>query len=89
MGRLFANDKPQANHTIDYTLIGSVVRHPYIRTHLIGTLNQPTNHVYRYVEPALSPEAGAALMALTALGVEPMPSVIERLRNRESPSVVT
>ncbi|MEM7534050.1 MAG: BadF/BadG/BcrA/BcrD ATPase family protein [Chloroflexota bacterium] len=84
VGSLFASDKPQTQHPIDYTLIGSVVRHPYIRTHLIDTLNHPTNHAYRYVEPALSPEAGAALMALTALGVEPTQSVIERLRKRHT-----
>lgn len=78
VGSLFHENNQQDNialgQTVDYTLIGSVVRHSYIRLHLIEALNHPTNHTYRYIEPALSPEAGAALMALADLGIEWTPT---------------
>jgi glucosamine kinase len=54
---------------VECALIGSVIRSPTIKQQLTTALAQPANKQYTIVEPALSPSAGAVLMALQQQGV--------------------
>ena len=73
--------------TVSYALIGSVARSDYIREGLTKALAPRTDKHYVAVEPALSPTAGAVLIALRRQGVTVDRGLIERLRShtRRSP----
>jgi len=75
LGSLFALEP------IPYALIGSVARSAYVQRQLTTALATPTNHVYRFTEPILAPEAGAALLALQRQGSLIDARLIQRLRS--------
>lgn len=74
LGSLFATD------TVTYALIGGVARSHYIQPRLVNLLTEPANRHYRMVEPALSPEAGAVLIALQQQGVAVTDGLIQMLK---------
>jgi glucosamine kinase len=68
-----------ACESVSYALIGSVVRSAYIQEGLVRTLSQKMGARYSVVEPALSPVAGAVLIALKRQGVTVEDGLIKRL----------
>lgn len=78
LGSLFQEEQ------IAYALIGGVVRSAYVQTRLINLLAGRANRRYAWVEPALSPEAGAALLALHQQGLPVTDRLIQHLQtNRQ------
>jgi len=76
LGSLFALNP------VPYALIGSVVRSPYLQQQLTAALAITTNHTYRHMEPILSPEVGAVLLALQRQGSLIDQQLLERLRSK-------
>jgi glucosamine kinase len=54
---------------IDVVLIGGVARSPYLQKAIAGCLQGDREHRYTIVEPAFTPEIGAAIMALENDGI--------------------
>jgi glucosamine kinase len=77
------------SQSIPVTCIGSVIRHPYMKTALSLELSARGNKNYFMVEPMLSASAGAALMELKLLGVPLTDQVISHLKNGPERSVCT
>ncbi len=65
---------------VAYALIGGVARSRYIQERLTGSLAGPANRRYTVIEPALSPEAGAVLMALHQQGIPVTDRLIQNLQ---------
>lgn len=72
-----------SGETISVAFVGSVIRDPYIRRILTERLQQadaPGRKRFRVIEPALSPVAGAVVMALQSVGVAITPDTLARLQ---------
>lgn len=55
--------------SVSVALIGSLIRSPYLHAAMVRTLARSEVKRFGIVEPAISGEAGAALMALQTLGI--------------------
>lgn len=64
---------------IQIALIGSVAQSAYMNELLTSVLSRDTNYGFTICQPVLSPEAGAAIMALEAFGTKIEQKVIDRL----------
>lgn len=53
-----------ASHSISCALIGGVADSAYVRNGLMKVLTQNAGRRYKFIEPRLSPAAGAVLLAL-------------------------
>ncbi|REE80085.1 glucosamine kinase [Paenibacillus taihuensis] len=69
--------------TIHVAFIGSVIRDEYVRTALTRALERKTNREYLVVEPALSPAAGAVLLAVEAAGIRTDKTTVNNLRQHQ------
>ncbi|WCF06514.1 ATPase [Paenibacillus thiaminolyticus] len=76
-----------SEETLSVAFVGSVIRDPYIRRIVAERLQQaaaPTpacgRKRFRVTEPALSPVAGAIVLALQSIGVAITPEILARLQ---------
>lgn len=72
-----------SEETISVAFVGSVIRDPYIRRIVSERLQQaaaPERKRFRVIEPALSPVAGAVVLALQSKGVAITPDILARLQ---------
>ncbi|MDB4867290.1 MAG: ATPase BadF/BadG/BcrA/BcrD type [Cohnella sp.] len=81
LGSCFTSD------TVTVTLMGSVLRAPYIKRQTELALANRSCRVFQVVDPALSGRAGAGLMALKLCGVSIDDTLIERLRQHPMAAV--
>ena len=64
---------------IEVVLIGSVARSDYMQRAVRRVLSADSERTYAIIEPAFSPEMGAAIMALKNHGIEIDNGVLENL----------
>lgn len=57
------------SEVVQVALIGSVARSPYMQQTLAGYLSAKCEHTYQVISSALTPEAGAVLIALQQVGL--------------------
>ncbi|MFL1671914.1 BadF/BadG/BcrA/BcrD ATPase family protein [Paenibacillus dendritiformis] len=72
-----------SEETLSVAFVGSVIRDPYIRRIVAERLQQaaaPGRKRFQVIEPALSPVAGAILLALQSIGVAITPDILARLQ---------
>ncbi|AZN41943.1 BadF/BadG/BcrA/BcrD ATPase family protein [Paenibacillus albus] len=66
--------------SVNVAFIGSVIRDDYVRSQLTHALERASNRAYCVVEPALSPAAGAVLLAMEAVGQPADERLVNNLR---------
>ncbi|CAH8715137.1 ATPase [Paenibacillus thiaminolyticus] len=76
-----------SEETLSVAFVGSVIRDPYIRRIVAERLQQAAASTpacgrkrFRVIEPALSPVAGAIVLALQSIGVAITPDILARLQ---------